>query len=85
MDMEKLQFWMQPTHTGHGETSILDATDTWTWINFRATLGCPDVEAMCDPFVAAHREKEYEKASFIVRLWAGTADAWGFRRCSTKT
>jgi hypothetical protein len=40
---------------------------------------------MCGPFVAAHREKEDEKAPFIARLWTGTADIWGFRRCSTKS
>jgi hypothetical protein len=85
--MEKLQSFMQPTHTEHEEGSILDAADAWTWISFRAILKCLDVEAMRGPFVAAHREKEDEKAPFIVRLWlwVSTAGAWGFRRCSKKS
>jgi hypothetical protein len=59
----------------------LDAADTWTWINFRAILGCPDVEAMCDPFVAAHREEDMKKLLLLSALGlallmpGGSADA----------
>jgi hypothetical protein len=65
----------------HGETSILDAADTWTWKSFRAIVGCPDVEAMCDPFVAAHREKTMKKLLLLsafglaLLMPGGSADA----------
>ena len=57
--MEELQFLMQP--------------NIWTWRNFWAILGCPDVGAMRDPFVVAHREEDMKKLLLLSAFGFGLA------------